>query len=559
MNNISASIIARLCRIATCLSVLLLVPAAVFGQAESNNGRALKNDAGPEPVAESFQRAQKSARLAGYALGKVQRWLREVALPCQDPETKLLKMRGVWNYSNTAADCYPFLCWAAYVTDIEVLDGPLRDVLHAEMRLCNHLDRIPAPYDFEKGGKVDDPSMDTIMFGASEYVKDGLIAIVEITGKDEWFDRMVAIEEDMWKHAHVDTPYGKIPSDTRPVRDVEVDGEQLQALIRLYAMTGDRRFLTWAERLGDYYLKRGDFVPPHLRDHGCEIVGGLGLLVGIESEIGSPRLREYLPGMKHMLDEILAHGINADGFMYNTIEGVKSRFEPGSLSDGWGYNYVAFLCYDMAVGEPHYRSRVEATLRRLGTSRYLEGGVAGTGGDSLADSAEGAMYLLNRVTVPEGFVWLDRWMDRGLVRSEVPLQKARLWGANKWESNCVRTVIMHAMMHTQGIIARPWRPDMQLGAAPLADGVAVFLKAEKPWKGTLVFDIPRHREYLGFKKDWPRMNTLPEWFTVELQRRYVVRDRERDVSQSLTGQDLRAGLSAEFKPGEPLRLTVLPK
>lgn len=285
--------------IATILACILLLLAVASHAGEPVDAKT---------TAQSLKRAEESARLAGYALGKVQKWLDQVALPCQDPETKLLKMRGVWNYANTAADCYPFLCWAAYVTNIHALDGPLRDVLHAEIRLCNHLDRIPAPYDFEKGAKVNDASMDTIMFGASEYVKDGLVAIVEITGKDEWFDRMVAIEEDMWKHAHVDTPYGKIPSDTRPVRDVEVDGEQLQALVRLYTMTGDRKFLTWAERLGDHYLKRGDFVPPHLRDHGCEIVGGLGLLVGIESEIGSPRLQEYLPPMKHMLDEILTRG-----------------------------------------------------------------------------------------------------------------------------------------------------------------------------------------------------------------------------------------------------------
>jgi len=536
--------------IALVLVSLFFLPAVASRAEESVDEKA---------TARGFRQAEQSARLAGYALGKVQRWLHEVALPCQDPETKLLKMRGVWNYSNTAADCYPFLCWAAYVTDVDVLDGPLRDVLHAEIALCNHLDRIPAPYDFEKGRKAPDASIDTLMFGASEYVKDGLIAIVEITGKDEWFDRMVAIEEDLWKHAHVETPYGKIPSDTRPIRDVEVDGEQLQALVRLYAMTRDRKFLTWAQRLGDHYLKRGDFVPPHLRDHGCEIVGGLGLLVGIESEIGSPKLQEHLPTMKHMLDEILARGTNPDGFMFNTIEGVESRFEPGSLSDGWGYNYVAFLCYDMAIGKPHYRSRVESTLRNLGKPRYMEGSVAGTGGDSLADSAEGAIYLLNRVSVPEGVVWLARWMDRGLIRSDVPLEKARLWGANKWESNCVRTTIMHALMHTQGIIARPWRSDMQLGAAPLGGGVAVWLKTEKPWKGTLVFDVPRHREYLGFRKDWPRMNTLPEWFTVESKHRYEVADQEEEITRSLTGNDLREGLPVEVKPERPLRLIVLPK
>jgi len=64
---------------------------------------------------------------------------------------------------------------------------------------------------------------------------------------------MKGIEEDLWKHAKIDTPYGKIPST-----NVEINGEQLQALTRLYTMTGEKNFLTWAERLGDYYLTKGD-------------------------------------------------------------------------------------------------------------------------------------------------------------------------------------------------------------------------------------------------------------------------------------------------------------
>ncbi len=531
----------------TCCLVLFATPSPAIGPVDA------------EATTIAFEQAEESAHLAGYALSKVQRWLHKVALPCQDPKTKLLKMRGTWNYSNTAADCYPFLCWAAYFTDIDALNGPLRDVLHAESRLCNHLDRIPAPYDFERHAQVLDPSRDTLMFGASEYVKDGLIAIVEITGKDEWFDRMVAIEEDLWKHAHIDTPYGKIPSDSRPVRDVEVDGEQLQALCRLYAMTGDRKFLAWAERLGDYYLKRDDFVPPHLRDHGCEIVGGLGLLVGIESEIHSPKLQVYLPAMKKMLDAILARGTTSDGFMYNALDGAKTDFKPGSLSDGWGYNYLGFLCYDMALGKPHYRDRVEQTLKNLGKREYIEGGVAGTGGDSLADSAEGALYLLNRLPVHQGFGWVDHWIDRGLIQSHVPLTEARLWGANKWESNCVRTVLIHATLHTQGILARPWRADMQLGAAPLGDGVAVFFKTDKPYQGNLVFDIPRHREYMCFEKDWPRMNTIPEWFTVHPDRLYVVTDWASGTARTLTGKRLREGLDVQAEPGSPVQITVRPR
>ena len=503
-----------------------------------------------------FQRATRSSAIAGYSLGKVQRWLREVALKQIDPDTGLYVARGQWNYHNTAADCYPFLCWAAYATDREALRGPLRDVLHAEIKLCNHLDRIPAPYDFEKKRKVEDYPMDRLMFGASEYVKDGLIAIVEVTGKDEWFERMKGIEEDMWKHAQIETPYGKIPSSSQPVRDVEIDGEQLQALVRLHTMTGDARFLRWAQRLGDYYLKREGFVPPHLRDHGCEIVGGLGLLVAVESEVDPQKAQEHLPPLRKMLDAILARGCNPDGFMVNAIAGQPSGHKPGTLSDGWGYNYVAFLCYDMAVGKPHYRAQIERTLRNLAKPVYRRTGVGGQGGDSSADSAEGAMYLLNRCPVPEGFAWVDHEVDTHLVRSGVPLAKARLWGVNKWECNCVRTVIMHALMHTRGLRAVPWRSDLKLGAAECGDGLAVVVHADRPWKGRLVFDVPRHRLFMGFGRDWPRMNTLPEWFTVEPDRSYTIRDVQAGESETRTGRQLHEGLPVELDAKTPLRLMV---
>ena len=55
------------------------------------------------------------------------------------------------------------------------------------------------------------------------------------------------------------------------------------------------------------------------------------------------------------------------------------------------------------------------------------------------------------------------------------------------------------------------------------------------------------------------MNTLPEWFTVEAKRGYEIRDVRNGNSRSLTGGDLRRGLSAESMPGKPLRLIVLPK
>jgi len=497
----------------------------------------------------AIERATRSAEIAGYALSKVQRWLHEKALPTIDSETGLYPADGKWNYRDTAADCYPFLCWAAFVVDREALDGPVRDILHAEQKLCNHLDRVPTPYDWKNKKKIE-IDYDELIFQASEYVKDGLIAIVEVTGKDEWFERMLAIEEDIWKYARYDTPYGKIPS-----KNIEVNGEQLQALARLYTMTGREEFLTWAERLADYYFDQPNFVPTRLRDHGCEIIGGLGLLCAVEAQENRPKAKVYQAKLKHVFDTILAKGCNEDGMMYNHL--TRRDGSSGKLSDGWGYNYVGYLCYDMTVGQPVYRPRVAATLGNLLKPLYDDYNWEGNYSiDGFADSIEGGIYLLNRVPVKEGFIWVDREMARRVTRSAEPLETAELWGTMKLQANGVRTVLMHALMHTQGVIARPWQKGLKLGAVQTDNDLVIVVKSDNDWSGKLCFDLPRHREYMGFAQDWPRMNTLPEWFTVERGQNYTIAGAGETTTA--TGQTLHEGLPLTLAAGQQKNLVVHP-
>jgi len=87
----------------------------------------------------------------------------------------------------------------------------------------------------------------------------------------------------------------------------------------------------------------------------------------------------------------------------------------------------------------------------------------------------------------------------------------------------------------------------------------VVIEAEEPWKGRLVFDIPRHRLYMGFKKDWPRMNTLPEWFTVEPEGEYAIRQGRGSDPTTHHGNAMRDGLELELEAGTPVRLLVRPR
>ena len=185
---------------------------------------------------------------------------------------------------------------------------------------------------------------------------------------------------------------------------------------RLYTMTGREEFLTWAERLADYYFDQPNFVPTRLRDHGCEIIGGLGLLLAVEAQENRPKAKGYQDKLKHVFDTVLAQGCNEDGMMYNHI--TRRDGGNGKFSDGWGYNYVGYLCYDMTVGRPAYREHVASTLKNLAKPLYDNYNWEGNYSiDGFADSIEGGIYLLNRVPVAEGFAWVDREMARSVTRS----------------------------------------------------------------------------------------------------------------------------------------------
>jgi hypothetical protein len=114
-------------------------------------------------------------------------------------------------------------------------------------------------------------------------------------------------------------------------------------------------------------------------------------------------------------------------------------------------------------------------------------------------------------------------------------------------------------MHTRGLIARPWQLDLDLGAAQTADGVVVSMTFASPYTGVLVVDEPRHRLEMGFTRDWPRMNTMPEWFTAEPAQNYVVEDLITGATQSFTGTQLHEGLPVTLEAGVETLLLIRPE
>ena len=198
---------------------------------------------------------------------------------------------------NSGADLYPYLVLTAQLTDPEVYQGRMLEMLRNEVRYTTVEDTIPANLEMSTGA-LGPPSL----FGAGEYAKDGLLAVTEYLGRTPWTARMVDLTVDAMRHAPVASRFGSLPAS-----DSELNGDYLQVLMRLEAMTGDPRFLEWARRIGDAYVEEvlpGNHGVPsmqwnfgthtgdgrlRLRDHGNEIIVGLTLQFALETAQQTPR------------------------------------------------------------------------------------------------------------------------------------------------------------------------------------------------------------------------------------------------------------------------------
>lgn len=202
---------------------------------------------------DAFEVALENGRLANEGFRRcrlfVDGWLAHADAKTGLIPRNLTQSRDIWNAQDAAADNYPFMVLTAAITDRPLFEGRMLGMLRTETRLTSRLGAMPDAYSFSKEGFAERPEIGRIIFGASEYVKDGLLPLTEWLGHSPWSERMLAILDSMWAAAPVETPYGRIVSD-----NVEVNGEMLQVLSRVYWMTGQAKYLEWAIRLGDYYL-----------------------------------------------------------------------------------------------------------------------------------------------------------------------------------------------------------------------------------------------------------------------------------------------------------------
>jgi len=504
---------------------------------------------------DTFRQAVENGRLANegfiHCRDFVNGWLRHA-----DKKTGLIprnldRDKDIWNAEDSAADNYPFMVLTAAIIDRPLFDGRMRNMLRAETRLTSRIGSLPDTYSFTKQNFQDSrEDLGRIIFGSSEYVKDGLLPLTEWLGPSPWSERMINILDDLWQRAPVKTQYGQIVSENQ-----EINGEMLQTLSRVYWMTGDRKYLQWAVRLGDYYLLGGhhpirDEETLRLRDHGCEIVSGLCELYATVNFAMPGKKSAYRTPIHEMLDRILEFGTNEHGLFYNAINNNTGRHDR-DLADTWGYNLNGFYTVYLIDQTEAYRQAVQKALSNL-NDYYKNYQWEGSSADGYADSIEGAINLYNREPVDSTVKWMD---------SEIKV----MWDIQKpdgiiegWhgDGNFARTTIMYCLWKTKGLTIRPWRDDVVFGAFQDGDVLKISINAGRRWQGKLLFDTPRHQTIMNMPLDWPRINQFPEWFTVKQNKSYMVNDLTSNTRKSYTAKQLADGITIDIQAGVPQYLIV---
>jgi hypothetical protein len=163
------------------------------------NSHAMRlSDALPHPLDEWMAELQNDdldvwtrARIHGDQANEALRRCRKYVdgwLAHADPISGLIprnlkQSKHFWNGRDSAADNYAFMVLTCALTDRELYQGRMTEMLRAETKLTSRVGALPADYDFGKRGLVHEVAdIDRLIFDGSEYVKDGLMPITEWLG-----------------------------------------------------------------------------------------------------------------------------------------------------------------------------------------------------------------------------------------------------------------------------------------------------------------------------------------------------------------------------------------
>ena len=482
-----------------------------------------------------------------------------------DPDSGLIpsnlnNRKDLWDPANAAADNYPFMVLTAYLLDSDLLNGPLLDILYQEKRLTSRLGVLPDVYSFSKKDFDEYPlNIGHVIFGTSEYIKDGLIPLNELMGASPWQDRMMEMLDELFRHTDNFTDLKKYFKRASSVE--EINGEMLQILSRIYWMTGKEKYLNWAIKIADHYLLEMDFSQIEylrLRDHGCEIIGGLSELFITLHRLEHIKFDEYRPPFYRLLDRILVYGRNTDGLFYNAINLKTQTTIDERIADNWGYILNAYYTAWMVDQKVEYIQAVRKPFKPLNLNYRSYNWEPGTkrgplgSHDGYADALESGINLFNREKDSDLKSWIDSEI-KVMFGMQKPDGIVEGWHG---DGNFARTALMYGLWKTMGAHLSPWKATVRLGAVASEKGTYFVLTTKTDWEGKLIFDPIRHKTIFNLPVDYPRINQFPEWFNIDPQKNYRITASDQKLSNTYRGEKLLEGLQIKLNAGQRLIITI---
>jgi hypothetical protein len=508
-----------------------------------------------EIINQSLENGKQATEAYVRSMKFVEGWLSKTDSVSGLIPTNLGGGSDVWEPHNSGADNYPFMVLTAYLLDKNLYNGIMLDMLNTEKKLTSRVNTLPDVYSFSKRDFLsDDIQMDKVIFGTSEYIKDGLIPLNEYIGKSPWQDRMMEMLDDL-------APYMKDPAyleelfKSRPASVEEINGEMLQTLSRIYWMTGEKKYLEWAIGIGDYYLlgKRDltqlDYL--RIRDHGCEIIGGLSELYVTLHYVRPEKKEKYKESYYKILDRVLEVGRNEDGLFYNAINPKTGEVTDSMVVDNWGYVFNAYYSVWLIDKKEEYREAVLKGIEKL-NEKYRNYNWERGNHDGYADALESGINLYNR----EPNSNLKSWIDSEMQVMFAMQQEDGIIGGWHGDGNFARTAIIYSLWKTQGASIQPWREDVILGAEKNGKHTYFVLRVENSWEGTLIFDAQRHKTILNLPIDYPRINQFPEWFTAKEGEEYTLVSSQNEISGTYNGKQLLEGIPVKLHAGDTLVVLI---
>ncbi|MFN8526870.1 MAG: hypothetical protein U0821_27515 [Chloroflexota bacterium] len=525
---------------------------------------------------ELFAAARVNSVLSAEAWWRVSRvatrWLVR-----RDSGTGLLPSRLVlgrpdarhWTYGDVGADLLPHLAIATRRLAPDRFPEII-EILRAERTLGG---AFPTNFSLDGPSSAVEMEEEDRMLSAAEYVKDGLMPLIEVLGPGPWVPRAHEVMRAIAAESNTPTPAGPIPAHS-----TEINGTVLQAATRLYWTTGDEAYLNLGDRIAAAYLDHAlpvtRYLPAHrwdfmenepigprrlyLGDHGNELISGLIEWHRVELSRGAPLAVRHRIAIRRMLDELLEKGRAENGLFFELIDVPSGRVRDRDYTDNWGYLGQAYLHQaqlerefpggDQALADG-YSSAAALMLRAVSRVRFYpwEHGEM----DGYADTLESAIYLLHYLEDAEASSWLDQQMG---VLYGYQQDDGRVTDENI-DGNFMRTAMLYGLRMSAGTTLEPWTDDVSVGAVAAGGCLALHLHAGNDWSGRLHFDTRRHNELVGLPVDYPRLNQWPEWFPVTADREYRLA-RPGSTETVTTGAELAAGLQVHVEAGAPLELTV---